>query len=179
MQWTLIPLAILGLGGGILNLPAAYLGQGWLAQFLAPLDASAQHGLPLTTELALQGMAALISLIGLALAWFRFGGARRRQQRLAEAQQPARGLTAFLLAGWYVDDLYRLLFVRPYVWLSEKLWHRVDEGLVDQSFDQMAALLGYCGRRLGNWSCGRVSVYLLSLAAGAALCIGWFAWVVL
>jgi NADH-quinone oxidoreductase subunit L len=174
MQWTLIPLALLGLGGGLLNLPA-YLGQGWMAQFLAPLDPGGQHGLSLAVELTLQGLAALISLAGVALAWFRFGGARRAQ-RLAEAEQPARGLTAFLLAGWYVDALYRLLFVRPYVWLSGVLWQGVDEGLVDHSFDQMGTLLGRCGRRLGSWSCGRVSIYLLSLSAGAALCIGWFAW---
>jgi NADH-quinone oxidoreductase subunit L len=177
MQWTLVPLALLGLGGGLLNLPG-YLGQGWLAQFLAPLDASAPHELPLTAELTLQGGAALISLIGLGLAWFRFGGARRKQ-RLAEANRPASGLTAFLLGGWYVDDLYRLLFVRPYVWLSGILWQGVDEGMVDQSFDQLATLLGRCGRRLGRWSCGRVSIYLLSLGAGAALFIGWFALVAL
>lgn len=174
MQWTLIPLALLGLGGGLLNLPA-YLGQGWMAQLLAPLDPGNQHGLSLAVELTLQGLAALISLAGVALAWLRFGGARRAQ-RLAEAEQPAQGLVAFLLAGWYMDALYRLLFVRPYVWLSGVLWQGVDEGLVDHSFDRMGTLLGRCGRRLGSWSCGRVSIYLLSLSAGAALCIGWFAW---
>jgi len=174
MRWTLIPLALLGLGGGLLNLPA-YLGHGWMAQLLAPLDPGDQHGLSLAVELTIQGLAALISLAGVALAWFRFGGTRRAQ-RLAEAEQPAQGLVAFLLAGWYVDALYRLLFVRPYAWFSGVLWQRVDEGLVDHSFDRMGTMLGRCGRRLGSWSCGRVSVYLLSLSVGAALCIGWFAW---
>jgi NADH-quinone oxidoreductase subunit L len=174
MQWTLIPLAVFGLGGGLLN-PPAYLGQGLLTQFLALLDRGGDHGLSLLLELTLQGVAATIALTGLGLAWFRFGIARRAR-RLAEAEQPVSGLVAFLQAGWYVDDLYRLLFVRPYVWLSGQLWQRVDEGLIDDTLDRMALLLGRCGQRLGQWSCGRASVYLFSLASGAALFIGWFAW---
>jgi len=176
MQWPLVPLALLGLGGGLLNLPA-YLGQGLLTQFLAPLD-DGGHGIALATELGLQGVAAVVALLGLALAWSRYGAARRGQ-RLIEAGQPATGLTAFLLAGWQVDGLYRLLVVRPYVWLAGLLWQQVDEGLIDDTLDRVALLLGRCGRGLGSWSCGRVSVYLLSLGSGAALCIGWFAWVAL
>ena len=177
MQWTLIPLALFGLGGGLLNLPA-YLGHGLLQQFLAPLGTSGQQGLSPASELLLSGVAALVSLAGIALAWVRFSG-DRREQRVIEARQPARGVHAFLLGGWYVDDLYRLLFVRPYVWVSQVLWQRVDEGMIDKGFDQMAALLGRCGRGLGSWSCGRLSIYLLSLATGAALFIGWFALVAL
>lgn len=174
MRWMLLPLALLGLGGGLLNLPAS-LGQGGMAQLLAPLGPGHQHGHSLAVELTLQGGSALISLVGLGLAWFRFGGARRAL-RLAEAEQPSRGLSAFLLAGWHVDGLYRLLIVRPYARLSGVLWQGVDEGLVDHFFDRMGILLGRCGRRLGSWSCGRISIYLFSFSAGAALCIGWFAW---
>lgn len=177
MQGTLIPLALLSLCGGLLNVPA-YLGDGMLHRFLGSFDAGSLHNLSHAAELALQGAAAMTGLIGLGLAWVRFGGARR-EQRVADAKQPARGLNAFLLNGWHADDLYRLLFVRPYVWLSRVLWQRVDEGLVDDSFDRMATLLGNCGRRLGSWSCGRVSVYLLSLSAGAAVLVSWFAWVAL
>ncbi len=173
MERSLLPLALLGLCGGLLNLPE-YLGHGLLARFLAPLVVE-PHALSSATELALQGVAALLSLLGLGLAHQRYGGARRAQ-RLQEAAQPARGLQAFCLHGWYLDWLYERLFVRPYHWLSRTLWQQVDEGWIDGNLDRFANLLGRLGQRLGSWGTGRLSHYLLSLAAGAALLIAWLAW---
>ena len=77
-----------------------------------------------------------------------------------------------------MDALYNLLFVRPYVWLASVLWQRVDEGCLDDSLDLAATLLGRSGQWLGGWGQGRVSLSLLSMAAGAALLIVWLAWVV-
>ncbi|MSM39944.1 MAG: NADH-quinone oxidoreductase subunit L [Geobacter sp.] len=176
MESILLPLALLGLCGGFLNLPG-YLGEGLLGSFLATAGmttAEPSHG----TELALQGIAALIAVSGLAAAHLRYGGSRR-DARIAEAAQPATGLTAFLQQGWYVDDLYRFLIIRPYERLAGFLWQRVDEGVIDDSLDRLADGLGKAGENLGHWSCGRVSVYLASFAAGAALVAGWLAWVLL
>jgi len=55
----------------------------------------------------------------------------------------------------------------------------VDEGCIDDSLDRLAQLLGRSGVRLGGWGQGRVSLSLLGMAAGAALFLGWFAWVTL
>jgi NADH-quinone oxidoreductase subunit L len=176
MEWPLIPLALLGLGGGLLNLPE-YLGTGLLHSFLS-LPGSHELTLPHTTELLLQGIAAAVAVAGISAAWLRYGG-KRRQQSLAQEQQPARGINAFLLDGWRVDALYGLLFVRPYIRLSTFLWQRLDEGCLDDSLDRAAALLGRCGQRLGGWGEGRVSLSLISMATGAALIVVWLAWVAL
>jgi NADH-quinone oxidoreductase subunit L len=176
MELILIPLALLGLFGGLLNLPE-FLGHGWLTAFLAPPGSQVLH-LPVATELALQAAAVAACLAGFLVARTRYAGPARRL-RLAEAERPAAGVTDFLLRGWYVDDLYRLLFIRPYVWLAGFLWQRVDEGVIDGSLDRLAGALGWSGERLGRWSVGRVSVYLLSFAAGAALLLGWLVWAVL
>jgi NADH-quinone oxidoreductase subunit L len=174
MEWTLIPLVLLGLFGGFLNLPD-YLGGGLLNSFLSH-SGSHEQQLTHSSELMLQGLAAVVALGGVGAGWLHYGG-QRRQLRLAEAeQQPARGLTAFLLEGWRVDALYGFLFVRPYVRLSDFLWQKLDEGCIDDSLDRLAGLLGRCGQRLGGWGEGRVSLSLISMAAGAALLIGWFAW---
>jgi NADH-quinone oxidoreductase subunit L len=174
MEYILVPLALLGIGGGLLNLPALF-GGGLLAEFLLPLDGSPAGELSHGAEALLLGIAASVSLAGIAWAWVRYGAARRAL-RLAEAETPAAGLRAFLLNGWYFDSLYRFLFVRPFSNLSGILWDRVDEGGIDNSLDRFADLLGRGGAFLGNWTCGRVSLYLLSLAAGATLLLGWFAW---
>ncbi len=173
MTITLIPLALLAIFGGLLNLPD-YLGGGLLNTFLSH-PGSQEQQLTHSSELLLQGLAAVVALGGMGAGWLRYGGLRR-QLRLAEAQLPARGLTAFLMEGWRVDALYGLLFVRPYVRLSDFLWQKLDEGCIDDSLDRMAHLLGRCGQWLGGWGQGRVSLSLISMAAGAALLIGWFAW---
>lgn len=174
MEFILLPLALLGLGGGLLNLPPL-LGSGLLDRFLAPLAGG--HGAQLShgTELLLLLVASIVALTGMAEAWYFYGGSRRRL-RLMEADQSHKRLEAFLFHGWYLDDLYRLLFIRPFVYLAGFFWTKMDEGVVDGSIDRFAALLGRGGTLLGSWSCGRVSLYLLSFAAGAALLVGWLAW---
>jgi NADH-quinone oxidoreductase subunit L len=176
MESMLVPLALLGLFGGLLNLPPL-LAEGLLADFLKPLTAAKAAGLSHTAELFLLLLASLGALAGMGAAWHRYGG-HNRQLRLNEAALPIKGFNAFLLHGWYLDELYRLLLIRPFVWMSGFLWQRVDEGAIDNSIDRLAALLGRGGVFLGSWTCGRVSLYLLSFAAGAALLIGWLAWLV-
>ncbi|WP_237754369.1 hypothetical protein [Geobacter sp. OR-1] len=121
-------------------------------------------------------MAAIVSLWGIALAHYRYGGPRRAQ-RLADADNPPTFLKSFCLNGWHLDRLYGLLLVRPYQRLAGILWQRIDTGLIDGALDRFAALLGNAGRLLGSWGGGRVSAYLLSLAAGGALLIAYVAWV--
>ncbi|NJD91041.1 MAG: NADH-quinone oxidoreductase subunit L [Geobacter sp.] len=176
MEYILGPLALLGLFGGLLNLPPLFA-EGLLADFLEPLIVSQQSELSHTTELFLLLTATGVALVGIAAAWYRYGG-DNRQLRLQESGVPVRGIKAFLLHGWYLDNLYWLLFVRPYGWLSRVLWTHVDARAIDGSLDRFAALLGRMGGYLGSWTCGRVSLYLLSFAAGAALLVGWMAWLV-
>ncbi|MDD2735126.1 MAG: NADH-quinone oxidoreductase subunit L [Desulfuromonadaceae bacterium] len=176
MEWSLIPLAVLGVFGGLLNLPE-YLGSGVLNSFLSQ-PGSHEGMLPHATELLLQGVAAVVAVAGISTAWFRYGG-DRRQQRLALESAPARGISAFLMEGWRVDALYDFMFVRPYKWLSSILWQWVDEGCIDDTLDRTAALFGRFGHWIGARGDGRVSRSLIGMAAGAALMIGWLAWVML
>jgi len=176
MEIMLIPLALLALAGGIFNIPA-YLGNGLLDSFLAPLNA-AGGSLTHAAELALQGLASVFALSGIGVAWWYFGRQRRDVHRI-QAEQPPTAVTAFLQAGWHMDTLYLFLFIRPYKWLAAILWERVDEGVIDDSLDRMAVQFGRTGQFLGRWGNGRVSAYMLSLAGGAALMIVWFAWEIL
>ena len=171
MERMLLPLAILALAGVVLNLPP-FVGAGILDSFLSPL---LQHGLAHPShleELLLSLFAALISLVGIGAAYYRYSPAKRATRLQEAAVAPSR-LTMFLFNGWYFDTFYRLLLVTPFVKLSRILWERVDEGIIDDSLDRFAALLGKSGRILALWNSGRVSLYLLSFAAGAAVVVGW------
>jgi len=177
MEAILIPLALLGLFGGILNLPS-FLGGGWLGGLFTPLAGEGGSEPSPSLEMVLQTMAGFVALTGLAIAHYRYGGIRR-QERIAAASGPVTSVVAFFLAGWRFDDLYRQLFIRPFEALSRFFWERIDEGVIDDTLDRMARMLGRSGERLGAWTTGRVSVYLLSFAAGMALILTILVWMVL
>ncbi|MFA7404455.1 MAG: NADH-quinone oxidoreductase subunit L [Pelobacteraceae bacterium] len=178
MSLPLIPLALAGLLGGFLNLPDSLGGHGVLTVFLGQLPAftAASHASS-TTETALQIIAATVSLLGLGLAWSRYTGQRRAESlRSEEAGLP---LTRFLLNGWYLDDLYRLIFIRPFVTLSRFLWKGIDEATIDGTLNGLARLLMRLGELPAGWSTGRVATSLIALAGGAAAVLGYMAWLLI
>jgi len=176
MEGVLFPLALLGICGGLFNLPA-YLGTSLLSGFLAPVGGKTPH-ISHESEIVLQVVAAVAAIGGILLAGRRYGDAARAL-RLAEAEGPEGGIAAFLLHGWRLDAFYDMLFVRPFARISGILWRRVDEEGIDRSIDRFAFYLGKGGEFLGRWATGRVSLYLLCFAAGAALLVGYLVWLAL
>lgn len=178
MILTLIPLALLGLLGGFLNLPGYFGSHGLLATFLGALPGFSPAAPASTdTEISLQIVAATVTLIGLGLAWSRYTGNRRAESlRQEEVGLP---LTDFLLNGWYLDALYRLLFIRPFVYLSRFLWKGVDETAIDGTLNAVARFTMRLGQLPAGWSTGRVSTSLIALAGGTAALLGYVVWLII
>ena len=177
MTLTLIPLAILGLGGGMLNLPA-YMGvHGFLNGFLIPITGFSTAHPSTMMEIILQVVAAAASLLGLGLAWRRYVGTRRASVLVREQEES--GFSAFLRNGWQLDELYRLLFIRPFVRLARFLWKWVDEAGIDRSLDGLAHFVGRLAYLPSAWSTGRVATSLFGLAGGVAVILLYCAWVLL
>jgi len=178
MTFTLVPLALLGLCGGLLNLPS-YLGRrGWLDAFLgsipgfAEVEKASQNG-----EIVLQIVAAFLSVAGLGLAWYRYTGSRRAETLgREEAGLPGAG---FLLNGWYLDTLYGLLVVNPFKYLARILWKKGDEAGIDGALNGLAGLIVRLGAVPAGWSTGHVSTSLFGLAAGVCVVLAYLAWVIL
>jgi len=175
MTLTLIPLALAALSGGLLNLPEYLGGHGVLSAFFGTLPgfATTSH-LSATTEIALQAIAAAVSLFGLALAWARYTGHRRAGS--LEREEAGAPVITFLLNGWYLDQLYRLLFIRPFVWLSRFLWKVIDEAVIDGSLDGLARFTVRLGALPAAWSTGRVATSLIALGGGVAVVLGYVVW---
>ena len=178
MTLTLVPLALLGLCGGLLNLPS-YLGHpGVLDGFLgsipgfAGVEKASQSG-----EIVLQAVAAFLSLAGLGLAWFRYTGSRRAETLAREdAGLPGAG---FLLNGWYLDNLYGLLVINPFKHLARFFWKQGDEAGIDGALNGLARLIARLGALPADWCTGRVSTSLFGLAAGVCVVLAYLAWVTL
>jgi NADH-quinone oxidoreductase subunit L len=176
MTFTLIPLAVIGLLGGLLNLPA-YLGShGLLSGFLGTIGgfSPAEHT-SAASEIALQIAAATSCIIGLGLAWSRYTGVRRAISLATESREAPFHIR-FLQSGWMLDDLYRLIFIRPFVRLARFLWKGIDEATIDGTLDGLARLTAHLGGIPARWSTGRVATSLIALAGGVAAVLGYVAW---
>ncbi|MBI5483702.1 MAG: NADH-quinone oxidoreductase subunit L [Deltaproteobacteria bacterium] len=175
MTLTLIPLALLGLLGGLLNLPEYFGSHGLLSGFLKAVPGFAANGhFSSSTEISLQIIASAASLLGLGLAWRRYTGARRLTSLASEEAGSPR--SDFFLSGWYLDDLYRLLFIRPFDRLARFFWKGIDEAGIDGTLDCLARFTLRIGELPAGWSTGRVATALIAMSAGAALLLGYVAW---
>jgi len=179
MTATLVPLALLSLASGLLNLPALYAGNEWLARHLEPLTRGtfrldpSSHRLEMTLEAA----GAALSLAGLLVAYFLY---RPKPAREAGAEEPrmagdsarAAGWRDFFFQGWRLDQLYERALVAPYRRLAQFSWQFLDEGTVDEGFDRTASLFSGMSSVLGLWTTGRLSFYLKMVLVGFAAILG-------
>lgn len=120
----LIILAILSVVGGALNLPGVYTLEHWLETSVEVHEA---QFLPL-----LAGVALLVALAGIALAWAMYG--RRpatRSQTPDPLQSRAPGLFSVFANKWWIDEFYHNTVVRGYRGLSNLLADPIDQSLID------------------------------------------------
>ena len=163
MRWPLWPLALLGLGGGLFNLPALAGGSEWLSHRLGTLAGRAIE-VDHATEGLLIGLAVGLVLAGWALARWRY----------RSFQPPFEGrLGCFLLRGWGADAAVDLLVVRPFAAISRLCALGCDRALIDASLETLARQTAACGQRLRAMTNGRVSSYLSGFVWGFLLILGW------
>jgi NADH-quinone oxidoreductase subunit L len=110
MKAAMVPLAILGVVGGIVGIPAI---TDWLDKFLEPTFADSHHLNDLPSEgaewvgLAIGSFAAIA---GIALAFFLY---ERRAGTTLRLRDRFRALHDFFAEKWYFDRAYDAVFVNP------------------------------------------------------------------
>jgi NADH-quinone oxidoreductase subunit L len=142
---ALVCLAALSVLGGILDVPAYLAG---------PLPALPAHG-----ALWLEIVSAVLSLAGIALAWWLFF-----MRPGAAAALGGMPVARYLEIGWGFDWLYERLFLRPF--LAVARFNRGDA--IDLVYDGLALLSLGAHRELSRTQTGRLRWYASGLAAGAA-----------
>ena len=159
MTVILIPLAVLALADGLLNLPFG-MGKRWLGHFLASVpgavvDMDATSGLFLGMAI----LSASLSLAGILLAWFLY----RRPKTVKEP-----GSHPLLFSAFYLDAAYRILVVRPYQWASTFFWQKIDKKQLDQNFESLGISFNAASVVMRLWTTGRISTYLKAFLVGLA-----------
>ncbi len=164
MRWPLWPLALLGLAGGLLNLPA-FVGGGerlhhWYGA-LAGREVSASHDV----EWMLIALAAAIAAAGWLAAHWRYRSYRPPLENRA---------SRFLLSGWQADALVDRLFVRPFAAMARFCSSGCDRTLLDGTLDGLARLVSSWASMLVQLTTGRLTTYLSAFAWGFLIVLGWF-----
>ncbi len=167
------PLVVLALGSvaaGVLNLPAILPGSERLEHWLEPVTFTGslylvESHLGAATEWTLLALATAVAVVGLAGAWKLLQPAVLKPAREAPAEI---GLERVLLRKYYVDELYDAVFVRPLVWLSDRVfWRIVDAFIIDgvgvNGTARVARFFGWIGSTLQT---GQVGIYLFMFVVG-------------
>src|SRR5262245_52795442 len=167
MKTPLVILAILSLVGGFLELPRPLgnrqLFSGFM-QTVLPVMSVGHAGV--RVELAFQVIAALVTLLGIYLAYLFFLSRPRLAQALTRSSLGA-ALHRFWFAGWGFDWLYDKLFVRPYVWIAQTNKNE----FFDLIYDAIAWWTQAAYRALSGTETGQVRWYAMGIAIGAVAII--------
>jgi NADH-quinone oxidoreductase subunit L len=182
-------------------LSAALLGFTPLATWLE--GAEAHHELDVPRALLLAGLATLLALTSIAVAYFIY----RPKAQKPGVDDPLRNLGfvyRMLNHKYWIDELYDRLFVRPYVWLSQflawvidwRFWHDwfhdrvirdgflkiadilanpIDKLVIDGAVNGAGRLVARVSGGLRKWQTGFVRQYALVMLAGVVLIVAWFA----
>ncbi|MCJ7625333.1 MAG: NADH-quinone oxidoreductase subunit L [Anaerolineaceae bacterium] len=164
----LIILAVLSLTGGGLNLPGVHtLGQ-WL-------EHTVEHSLEVEFAWSVALISFALALLGLFFAWTIYG---RRSLGDPENPDPLAGMLGPVFTAlnkkWWVDELYGLVFVRPYTYLSEVVFAKwIDQKVIDGAANGLGSVTqSFAGvlRRLEN---GYVRSYALSILFGVVVILAY------
>lgn len=163
MGYTLVPLAMLAIGGGVINMPRSWGGTESLSALMQ------SHGLAGQVHehagIVVIAAAVLVPLAGLALGYYMYVVAPRLRERI-EASNTA--LAGFVGSGWGLDGLYHRLFTANYPKLARFLWLNVDAGVVDRSAEVTGSGLMRLGTAFRMGVTGRTSWYLTAVVAGGS-----------
>jgi NADH-quinone oxidoreductase subunit L len=167
-------LAFLSIVGGLFGFPVAY-GEAIgvedshsLANWLSKVVGEPSHHLELSAELGLAAVAIGVATVGWLIAYTLY---LRKPELPAVLAAQARGLHALLANAYRVDSLYDALFVRPLVWLSDRVLFRfVDAGVIDGvGVNGLAqAVRGVAGSGLKYLHSGLAQSYVFSMLVGVA-----------
>jgi NADH-quinone oxidoreductase subunit L len=167
MTIPLIILAVLAFAGGFLNIPALFGGHESFHNFLSPvlskLPAADTILTTNTTEYSLIGVsvALLLLIIFIAQRYYVVN------KQLPEADTTKlKGIAKLIYNKYYVDEIYDFLFVKPYNFLSVKLYSWIEKNVIDLIVNSTGALAIWIGSQSKRVQTGNTGLYLFIMVFG-------------
>jgi NADH-quinone oxidoreductase subunit L len=181
MTLPLMILAVLSIGGGLLNIPEIFAkGGDKLTQFLAPIYETAQklnpdlfkpHKISHSTEYMLMGVSVAVALLSIVLAYVIFVA----KKSVPKPETEQKGLAKLLANKYYVDEAYEAIIVKPIQSFSKFLGNTFEIAIdfFVEGTGQLVKFLAGLFRRLQT---GTVNIYVFAIVLGAVIWIAfnWF-----
>jgi NADH-quinone oxidoreductase subunit L len=175
MSIVLVVLALGSVVAGLIGLPAPWReALGVTAPFFVLLEPVLGHfearpGVSHSAEIALMGVAVLVALAGIGLAWLRYG--RRARVAAGSAAKPGT-LHGIVSQGYFFDAFYDRV-VRGLDALSSRvLARRVEAPLARVTLDQPARFGLRATGLFGRLQSGDLQAYVIYALIGLALVLG-------
>lgn len=167
MTVPLIILAILSFAGGFLNIPEIFGGHQNFHNFLSPVLSKVSHAEIIATSSSTEYSLIGASVVLLLLIIF---GARRYyivNKQLPEADpSQLKGIAKFVYNKYYVDELFDFLFVKPYNFLSVKLYSWIEKNVIDLIVNTTGAAAIWIGSQSKKVQTGNTGLYLFIMVFG-------------
>ena len=182
MTWPLIALAALSVGGGWMGSHFLFGETDPWSRFIAPaFELAAIPGVEAAAHLAatehlFMALSLIVSLAGIGLAYLLY---QARPTLAEDIQLRFRVLHQVVLNKYYVDEIYRNVFVRPIVIGStEVLWKAMDVTVIDGTIQMVARGASRFGNTLRKVQSGNIRSYAGWVMLGAILLMGFLvSWV--
>jgi NADH-quinone oxidoreductase subunit L len=167
MTVPLMVLAVLSVIGGYIGLPHVLGGTNPFGQWLDPVMRSGVEGEVIVhhgeaaTELTLMIVSVLIALAGIYLAHSWYMKKSETLKTLGES-----GLHTVLLNKYWVDEIYSVTIVQPFVKGSELLARYFDVGTIDGLVNGVGSFFSWVGGGVRRVQTGVVQNYALFMGIG-------------
>jgi len=177
MIFPLTVLALLSVAGG-------WIGTPWLdkfGHFLEPIFPMkpAHHEISTGLEYGLMFLALLIAAAGIYLAYQLHFKKPEVPGNLLEQKPALARVHQILFRKYYVDEIYHFIFVRPVLFVSEKILFRiVDVKIIDSLVDDIAMVLRNAGGFFRKFQTGDARSYAAAILVGTLGLLVYFLWMV-
>jgi NADH-quinone oxidoreductase subunit L len=169
MTTPLVILSVLSVFGGLLNIPSIFGGNSRFDAFLQSAVSS-----KITTELSHKTEFGLIiiSLILLGLTIFLAHRIYVRNKVLpAEDKLQKSFFSQLVFKKFYIDEIYTIVFEKPFGFLSDFLFNKFENGLIEPIVDGTGSATAKLGNLVRKVQQGNMSFYLFAMVAGILLFI--------
>ncbi len=169
MTLPLIILGILSVFGGLLNIPGLFGGESAFIDFLhKSIISKTTEELSSVIEIGL--IIASLSLLGVIILF-----AYRTYVKKGAIPLP-EGVSTNLLSKWienkfYIDEIYELIIEKPFGFLSEFFFRKIEIRILDPAIDEIGILTSRLGNQVRKLQQGNMSFYLFAMVGGILLFI--------
>jgi len=169
MTIPLVILSVLSVFGGFLNIPSLFGGDSNFTTFLqSAVSSKVGEQISHSTEIGL----ILISLMFLGLViWFAYRTFVKKAIIPAGDDQPMSYFGRLIYNKFYIDEIYIALFEKPFGYLSDFFFNKVENTVLDPVVDGVGTATSRLGTLVRRLQPGNMSFYLFAMVAGILLFI--------